>query len=112
MKTEIQNLVNMLAAKDPSIKPENLKKALGFLNRKEDPTQDPYRIILYKDVMRMLGVTRLAIEKLIERGYLERGYVDGRKYALGVTRESYRRFTERPVVIRPCPRLLKKKRKG
>ena len=110
MKIEVYNLITDLAAKDPSIKPENLKKALGFLNRKEDPMQDPYRVILYKDVMRMLGMARLSIEKLIERGYLERGHVPGRKYAVGVTRESYRRFTERPVVIRPCPRLLKKTR--
>ena len=108
MRSEVYALITDLAARDPSIRPENLKKALGYLNRREDPMHDPYRVIPYKDIMRMLGVTRLAIEKLIERGYLERGYVDGRKYALGVTRESYRRFTERPVVIRPCPRLLKK----
>ena len=110
MKTEIHKLVTMLAAKDPSIKPENLEKALAFLNRKEDPIHDPYRVIPYKDVVRMLGMKRLSIEILIQRGYLERGHVPGRKYAIGVTRESYRRFTERPVVIRPCPRPLKKHR--
>ena len=108
MRIEVYNLITDLAARDPSIKPENLKNALGFLNRREDPMHDPYRVIPYKDVVRMLGMKRLSIEILIQRGYLERGHVPGRKYAVGVTRESYRRFTERPVVIRPCPRLLKK----
>ena len=62
--------------------------------------EDPYRIIYYKDVKRMLGVHRQQIEIYIEQGHLERAYIEGRKLAVGVTRESYRRFTERPVPVR------------
>ena len=91
---------------DGSIDSRCLEMAVAFLSRDRDPEKDPHGVIPYTDVTRMLGVRRQTVETFVRRGWLERGYVPGRKYAAGVTRESYRRFTERTATRQDAERHL------
>lgn len=95
MKPETKDFLTLLLKSDKSVKPELAERAINFLNRDKDPDNDPTRVVLYKDAVRLLGLNRITIEWYIGKGLLDRAYDRRRKLAVGVTRESYVRLTTR-----------------
>jgi len=103
MKTQTATLLEEILRSDREISVSQIKAAIGFLNRNSEPANDPTRYVDYPTATRLLGVKRLTVEKLIQRGKLERAYIPGRKYAIGVTRASFRKLTERRMPYGNCP---------
>lgn len=101
MKPETKRRLSLLLAADKTIRPALADKAIGFLNRDKDPVNDPTRIVLYKDAVKLLGLNRITIEQYIQQGLLERAYEPRRKQAVGVTRESYIRLTTKTPAGEP-----------
>ena len=101
MKRQTREFLALLFKSDETIRPDLADKALRFLDRDREPQNDPTQIVLYKDAVRFLGVDRFTIEGYIQKGLLERAYDPRRKLAVGVTRESYIRFTTRQPTGEP-----------
>ena len=67
---------------------------------------DLVHVLRYKEVMDLLHVHRRTLEYYIDKGYLDRVYGRGER-ALGISRDSYIRFTTERRVVRN-----RQKRKG
>lgn len=106
MKQETKERLALVLAADETIRPCLIEKAIGFLNRDKDLANDPTRIVLYKDVVRLLGLNRFTIERYIQKGLLVRAYEPRRKQAVGITRDSYIRLTTRTPEGEPIGKRL------
>ena len=63
---------------------------------------DLVHVLRYKEVMDLLHVHRRTLEYYIDRGYLDRVYGRGER-ALGISRDSFIRFTTQRRVVRNHP---------
>ena len=105
MKSETETLLRNIISLDSEITKENAEKAIDVMRGKVETESDLVHVLRYKEVMDLLHVHRRTLEYYIEKGYLDRVYGRGER-ALGISRDSYLRFTTRRTVVRnkPAPR--------
>ena len=102
MKAETETLLRNIISLDPEITKENAEKAIDIMRGKIESEADLVHVLRYKEVMDLLHVHRRTLEYYINKGYLDRVYGRGER-ALGVTRDSYLRFTTQRTVVHNKP---------
>ena len=102
MKIETENAVRSILSLDPEVSQENLEKAIHILWGRVESEDDLVHVLRYKEVMDLLHVHRRTLEYYIARGYLDRVYGRGER-AIGVSRDSFIRFTTERKVVRCRP---------
>ena len=102
MKIETENAVRSILSLDPEVSQENLEKAIHILWGRVESKDDLVHVLRYKEVMDLLHVHRRTLEYYIDRGYLDRVYGRGER-ALGISRDSFIRFTTQRRVVRNHP---------
>ena len=103
MKIETENAVRSILSLDPEVSQENLEKAIHILWGRVESEDDLVHVLRYKEVMDLLHVHRRTLEYYIDRGYLDRVYGRGER-ALGISRDSFIRFTTQRKVVRCRPK--------
>ena len=106
MKSETETLLRNIISLDPEITKENAEKAIDIMRGKVVTDDDLVHVLRYKEVMDLLHVHGRTLEYYIDKGYLDRVYGRGER-ALGISRDSYIRFTTERRVVRN-----RQKRKG
>lgn len=106
MKVETENAIRSILSLDPEVSQENLEKAIHILWGRVESEDDLVHVLRFKEVMNLLHVHRRTLEYYIDKGYLDRVYGRGER-ALGISRDSYIRFTTERRVVRN-----RQKRKG
>lgn len=91
MKAQTEAAIRNIAGLDPEVKQENIEKSIRYLKGESD-TQPEIEVMKRKDVMSLLRITRRTLDNYLERGLMDRVYAGGKK-AIGVSRESFIRFT-------------------
>ena len=61
-------------ASDQSVAPEDIEKAIAYLQGRRDEDEDLTHVIRYKDVLKWLKIHRRTLDDYIQRGYLKRVY--------------------------------------
>lgn len=108
MKVETEQMIRSMAKMDGEINKNDLERAINIMRGVKEDNQDLVHVIRRKDAARMLGVHRRTLDYYIKVGYLDRVYGGGQR-AIGVSRESFIRFTSH----RPAPLVKEtRKRKG
>ena len=102
MKAETETLLRNIISLDPEITKENAEKAIDIMRGKIESEADLVHVLRYKEVMDLLHVHRRTLEYYINKGYLDRVYGRGER-ALGVSRDSYLRFTTQRTVVHNRP---------
>ena len=102
MKIETENAVRSILSLDPEVSQENLEKAIHILGGRVESEDDLVHVLRYKEAMDLLHVHRRTLEYYIDRGYLDRVYGRGER-ALGISRDSFIRFTTQRRVVRNHP---------
>lgn len=102
MKIETENAVRSILSLDPEVSQENLEKAIHILWGRVDTEDDLVHVLRYKEVTALLHIHRRTLEYYIEKGYLDRVYGLGER-ALGISRDSFIRFTTQRKVVRCRP---------
>ena len=103
MKIETENAVRSILSLDPEVSQGNLEKAIHILWGRVESKDDLVHVLRYKEVMDLLHVHRRTLEYYIDRGYLDRVYGRGER-ALGISRDSFIRFTTQRKVVRCRPK--------
>ena len=103
MKPETETLLRNIISLDPEITKENAEKAIDIMRGKVVTDDDLVHVLRYKEVMDLLHVHRRTLEYYIDRGYLDRVYGRGER-ALGISRDSFIRFTTQRKVVRCRPK--------
>lgn len=98
MKIQTELAIRSIAGTDAEITPDNLEKALRVLRGIPDSTDDLIHVLRRKEVEELLHVHRRTIDYYLDNGYLDRVYGGGKR-AIGISRESFIRFTTRRVAI-------------
>ena len=106
MKVETENAIRSILSLDPEVSQKNLEKAIHILWGRVESEDDLVHVLRFKEVMNLLHVHRRTLEYYIDKGYLDRVYGRGER-ALGISRDSYIRFTTERRVVRN-----RQKRKG
>jgi len=94
MKAETEQMIRSVAKMDGGINGNDLERAINIMRGIKEDNQDLVHVIRRKDAMRLLGVHRRTLDYYIKMGYLDRVYGGGQR-AIGISRESYLRFTAR-----------------
>ena len=102
MKPETETLLRNIISLDPEITGENAEKAIDIMRGKVESDGDLVRVLRYKEVTDLLHIHRRTLEYYIEKGYLDRVYGPGER-ALGISRDSFIRFTTQRRVVRCRP---------
>ena len=97
MKKETEVAIRNIIAMDPSIRSEDAERAIRLLSGEKDGGVPEIEMIKRKDVMELLHITRRTLDNYLERGLMDRVYAGGKK-AIGISRESFIRFTTRRVL--------------
>ena len=97
MTTQTETLVRQIFALDTTISPEEMEHAIDILHGKPKDSEDLIHVLKFKEVTKLLNIHRRTREYYISQGYLDRVYGRGKR-ALGISRESYLRFTTRRVI--------------
>ena len=103
MKYETEQAIRSIVSCDTEVTGPNLNRALRILYGEQESEEDLVHVMRYKDVCELLHVHPRTLEYYINRGYLDRVYGMGGMRALGITRESFIRFTTERVVVRNIP---------
>ena len=96
MKAQTEAAIRSIAGMDSDVRQEDVEKAIRFLKGESD-AQPEIEVMKRKDVMSLLRITRRTLDNYLERGLMDRVYAGGKK-AIGVSRESFIRFTTRCVL--------------
>ena len=96
MKAQTEAAIRNIVAIDTEIKQSDLEKAINVLRGNSDGTEGLVHVLRRKEVMKLLGVHRRTLDYYLDKGYLDRVYGGGKR-AIGVSRESFERFTSRRV---------------
>ena len=102
MKSETETLLRNIISLDAEITKENAERAIDIMRGKVVTEDDLVHVLRYKEVMDLLHVHRRTLEYYIARGYLDRVYGRGER-ALGISRDSFLRFTTQRRVVRNLP---------
>ena len=97
MKNETEVALRNIIAMDPGIVPENAERAIRLLKGEKDGGVPEIEMMERRDVMDLLHITRRTLDNYLERGLMDRVYAGGKK-AIGISRESFIRFTTRRVL--------------
>lgn len=92
-----ESTMREMLAMDGEIPPTDIERAIGILNGCPERHEDLVHVLRYDEVMRMLKVTREGLKYYIRKGYLVRVFGSGSR-AIGITQDSYQRFTQRRLV--------------
>lgn len=103
MKYETEQAIRSIVSCDTEVTGPNLNRAIRILYGEQESEEDLVHVMRYKDVCELLHVHPRTLEYYINRGYLDRVYGMGGMRALGITRESFIRFTTERVVVRNIP---------
>ena len=95
MTPQTEMTLRSLLAMDHEVRQELVERAVDALHHRNEPERELTQVIRYKDAMKLLGVSRDTINYYVRHGHLERVYGCGRQRALGISKESYVRFTSR-----------------
>lgn len=102
MKNETETAVRSIVSIDAEVSRENLERAIDIMRGKVKDDKELVHVLRYKEVMDLLHVHRRTLEYYIGRGYLDRVYGRGER-ALGISRDSFLRFTTQRRVVRNTP---------
>ena len=102
MKIETENAVRSILSLDTEVAQSDMERAIMLLHGKVQSDEDLVHVLRYKEVMDLLHVHRRTLEYYINKGYLDRVYGRGER-ALGVSRDSYLRFTTQRTVVHNKP---------
>ena len=94
LKKETEVVIRGLLASDKSVAPEDIEKAIAYLQGRRDEDEDLTHVIRYKDVLKWPKIHRRTLDYYFQRGYLKRVYGGGER-AIGVSRDSYLKFIAR-----------------
>ena len=98
MKPETEMAVRGVLMMDADVKKENVERALDVLRGKDDGGEEAIiHNVRFDDARDILKVSRRTLRHYLDSGYLDRVYGGGRR-AIGVSRESLLRFTNRRTV--------------
>ena len=99
MKTQTEMAVRNILEMDDEINKQDIDRAIDVLRGKKDETgtEGLVHVLRRKEVMELLHIHRRTLDYYIDMGYLDRVYGGGKK-AIGISRESFIRFTSRRVV--------------
>lgn len=92
MKAETEMAIKNIMAMDPEVNKNDIAHALDILRGQEHEKADA--VMKRKDVIKLLRIHRRTLDYYLDKGYLDRIYGSGKR-ALGVSRESFIRFTRR-----------------
>ena len=98
MKVQTEIAIRGILQMDAEVVKADMDRAINILNGRHDEDDDLVHVIRRKDAMKWLGVHRRTLDYYLKMGYLDRVYGGGKR-ALGISRESYIRFTTH----RPAP---------
>ena len=96
MKAQTEAAIRNIVGLDPEVKQENIERAIRYLKGESEGGEE-IAVMKRQDVMKLLHITRRTLDNYLERGLLDRVYAGGKK-AIGVSRESFIRFTTRRVL--------------
>ena len=102
MKLLTEKTMRQALAMDAEVSGEDVERAIAILNGCPETHHDLVRVLRYDEVMKRLNVTREGVKYYIRMGYLDRVFGSGSR-AIGISQESYRRFTSKrvePVAMR------------
>ena len=102
MKLETEAAIRSILSLDEQVDKEALERAIYILHGRVKSDQDLVHVLRFKEVRKLLNVHRRTLEYYINQGYLDRVYGRGQR-AIGITRDSYLRFTTQRVVVRNNP---------
>ena len=94
MTHQTEATVRAVLKADGGVDDAGINAALAMLNRRRKDAAAPPRILRIGDVMNLLSVSRPTVRRYVKFGHLALFYGRERR-ALGVTSESFVRFTER-----------------
>ena len=99
MRTQTETAVRNILEMDDEVVKQDIERAIDVLRGKKDETgtEGLVQVLRRKDVMNLLRIHRRTLDYYIDMGYLDRVYGGGKK-AIGISRESFIRFTSRRVV--------------
>ena len=92
MKVETEQMIRSMAKMDGGINDNDLERAINIMRGVKEDNLDLVHVIRRKEAMKMLGVHRRTLDYYLKMGYLDRVYGGGKR-ALGISRESFIRFT-------------------
>ena len=95
MRAATEAAVRNILSIDTEVKQESVEKAIAILRGEIDPPK-LVRSIPFKTVRELLGIHRRTLDYYLSKGYLDRVYGGGTR-AIGVTQESFERFTSRTI---------------
>lgn len=96
MKAQTELAIRKLLSLDGEIPQDDIERATSILSGCPDRHEDLVHVLRYKDVMKMLKITREGLKYYIRKGYLVRVFGSGSR-AIGISQDSYQRFTQRRV---------------
>lgn len=116
MKKEVEALIRGAAAMDESITPERLELGLAAMRgeslaREEESAADDAPIppiVSIREACRILSVTRVTVNNMLNRGILVRVYATCDSRAIGITRASVMDVMRGKVPRKKCGRKPKK----
>lgn len=91
MKEQTEIMLRNAMSMDPEISPET---AVEVINHLKGISHRLDSVMKRNDVMRLLRIHRRTVDYYIKKGYLEKVYGGGKR-AIGISRESFIRFTRR-----------------
>ena len=102
MKLATEAAIRSIFSLDEQVDKEDLERAIYILHGRVKSDQDLVHVLRFKEVRKLLNVHRRTLEYYINQGYLDRVYGRGQR-AIGITRDSYLRFTTQREVVRNNP---------
>ena len=94
MKAQTEKVLRSIFAVDSEIKGENIERAIAVLHGQPYEDADVARVMPYREVLDRLKVNKYTLRYYVKRGYLTKVLGSGNR-AIGVTLESFNRFTTR-----------------
>ena len=92
MNNQTEIAIRSIIATDTSIPTDRVERAIIILAGEERSEITHIRILRFKEVMALLGVSRRSITNYVRAGRLDLMYGSGNQRAYGVTMESYSRY--------------------
>lgn len=96
MKPSTEATLRSILALDKSVMPASTERAISLLKGTPANEDDLIRVMPYRDVLERLKVNKYTLRYYVNHGYLTKVCGAGKR-AIGVTWESFHRFTRREV---------------
>lgn len=94
MQVQTEMAIRGMLKLDPEIRPEDIERAMSILKGEDGKEKEIVQVLKCKDVVKYLHICRRTLDNYVAKGYLDRVY-GGTGRAIGISRASYERFTER-----------------